>query len=139
VEDVISGDLLVDTDQDGCTDTAEQQTGMDAEDTGGKRNYLNFWDFFDAPDQTTNVRDRAIAGPDFFRILARFGATDAGGAAVINRNSDPLSAPPAAPAYHPAYDRGAASGEAWDLTQADGSIAGPDFFALLVQFGHDCS
>jgi hypothetical protein len=52
---------------------------------------------------------------------------------------DPLSAPPAAPGYHTAFDRGPASGDAWDVTQADGSIAGTDFFSVLVQFGHDCS
>jgi hypothetical protein len=93
---------------------------------------LNFWDFFDTPD-SSNVRDKSIAGTDFFNVLARFGAT---GSASI----DPLSMPPAAPAYHTAFDRGASSGpNSWNLTAADGSIAGTDFFAVLAQFGHSCN
>jgi len=35
----------------------------------------------------------------------RFGATDNGGSATINRNTDPFSAPPSS-GYHPAFDRG---------------------------------
>jgi hypothetical protein len=27
----------------------------------------------------------------------------------------------------------------WNLTAADGSIAGTDFFAMLAQFGHSCA
>ena len=65
-------------------------------------------------------------------LLQRFGATgDPGG--------DPLTTPPAAPAYHTAFDRGAASGDPWDLTPANGAIASTDFFAMLIQFGHDCA
>jgi hypothetical protein len=37
-------------------------------------------------------------------------------------------------------DRGTSSGpNVWNLTQADGAIAGTDFFAILAQFGHDCT
>jgi hypothetical protein len=28
---------------------------------------------------------------------------------------------------------------AWNLTAADGTIAGTDFFAVLAQFGHSCA
>jgi hypothetical protein len=127
-----SAEIVNDTDRDGCTDAAEQQAGAGSEASGGKRDHENFWDFFDTPDPNTNDRDRSVAGTDFFRILGRFGAT---GSAAI----DPLSAPAAPPAYHTAYDRGAASGDPWDLTAANGSIAGTDFFAILAQFGHDCA
>jgi alpha-tubulin suppressor-like RCC1 family protein len=117
----------VDDDQDGCSDVAEQNTTPGSQTSGGLRNYQNFWDFFD-PDL-----NKAVAGPDFFAVLSRFGAT---GSPAI----DPLTTPPAPPAYHTRFDRGSSSGpNAWNLTQADGSIAGTDFFAVLVQFGHDCS
>jgi hypothetical protein len=52
---------------------------------------------------------------------------------------DPLSAPPAAPAYHPAFDRGSSFGPyPWNVYPADGSITGTDFFTVLAQFGHSC-
>lgn len=51
-----------------------------------------------------------------------------------------VSAPPPAPAYHTSFDRGPSSGpNAWNLTAANGSIAGTDLFAILEQFGHSCA
>jgi hypothetical protein len=122
-----------DSDDDGCTDIAEQQTATGSQMSGGLRNYQHFWDFFDTPD-AANIRDKAVAGTDFFRILARFGAT---GSPAI----DPLSTPPAAPAYHSAFDRAPApqGQDPWDLSAADGAISGQDFFFVLGQFGHECS
>jgi hypothetical protein len=111
-----------DGDLDGCDDLRE--TGSDPT-LGGMRDPQNFWDFFDTPD-AVNIRDKAVAGTDFFRVLQRFGA---GG----NANLDPRSKPPA-------FDRGPASGpNAWNVTAADGTIAGTDFFAMLSQFGHTCA
>jgi hypothetical protein len=113
-----------------------------SEFTGGLRDPKNYWDFFDTPvaieipwpfPHTEFVRDRAVAAPDFFRVLQRFGAT---GDPMI----DPRSAPPAAPAYHTAFDRGPSSGpNPWNLTAANGSIASTDVFAALAQFGHSCA
>jgi hypothetical protein len=140
--DVFLGDLKVlhcvdpscdaDLDNDGCTDGHEQQSAGGTQTSGGLRSPKIFWDFFDTPD-SSNIRDKAVAGTDFFRVLARFGAT---GDSMI----DPLSTPPLAPAYHTAFDRGPSSGpNPWNLTQADGSITGTDFFAMLAQFGHSCA
>jgi hypothetical protein len=125
-----TGPVDPDSDGDGCEDGEELTWQQEA---GGRRNPASFWDFFDTPDGL-NVRDRAVAGTDFFRLLARFGAT---GSPAIN----PLSAPPAAPAYHTAFDRASAppGTDAWDLSAADGAITGQDFFFVLGQFGHDCS
>jgi hypothetical protein len=120
-----------DSDLDGCTDQKEDDlTPM----TGGMRDHLNFWDFFDTPN-TANVRDRSITGTDFFAVLARFGATGAA------NSIDPLSPPPTAPAYHSAFDRGPVlgGGDPWDTGAANGAIAGADFFAILAQFGHSCA
>ncbi|MCH7811842.1 MAG: hypothetical protein IH958_04350 [Chloroflexi bacterium] len=113
-----------DTDNDGCTDT--QENGPDAA-LGGQRDYLNFWDFFDPN------RDGAVTVTDFFALLQRFGSAG-------DANVDPLSPPPAAPAYHPLFDRGPSLGpNVWNLGPADGAIAVTDFFALLGQFGHTCA
>jgi hypothetical protein len=121
--------ITIDWDDDGCRD--RQEDIYWPPESGGYRSPVNFWDFFDTPD-SSNVRDKVIAGPDFFRVLSRFGAT---GDPMI----DPLSTPPAAPAYHTAFDRGPSGGpNPWNLTAADGAITGQDFFAILAQFGHSC-
>jgi hypothetical protein len=126
--DTIANSTDMDDDNDGCPDTREM--GF-LQNEGGLRNPHVFWDFFDTPD-SVNYRDLAVAGPDFFRVLGRFGSS---GSTAI----DPLSLPPAAPAYHTAFDRGASAGPfVWNLTAPDGAVAGPDFFAILAQFGHDC-
>jgi hypothetical protein len=126
--DTVMNGADADDDNDGCTDTQEQ--GGDKA-LGGQRNPHSVWDFFDTPDGA-NVRDLAVAGTDFFRVLGRFGATGTPG--------DPLSAPPAAPAYHSAFDRSPAMGgpHPWSLGAADGAITGQDFFAILGQFGDNC-
>ena len=123
---IVGGDF----DLDGCTDAKEAHSNQML---GGRRNPQHLWDFFDTPDGS-NVRDRAVAGTDFFRILARFNASGSTGI-------DPLSAPPGPPAYHTAFDRGPALAgqDTWDLTQANGSISGTDFFSILAQFGHNCA
>jgi hypothetical protein len=124
----VSGPGL-DFDKDGCIDAKEVGPNQMM---GGRRNPQRFWDFFDTPNGS-NVRDKAVAGTDFFAILARFGSSGSG-------SIDPLSAPPAPPAYHTAFDRGASSGPSvWNLTAADGAVSGTDFFAVLAQFGHTCA
>jgi uncharacterized protein YkwD len=123
-----------DTDGDGCGDGVE---AGDNPGLGGGRDPANPWDFFDTPNGN-NQRDSQITGEDLFRVLARFGATDNGGTASINRNSDPLSPPPPA-GYHPAFDRGQVLGpQAWNRGPADGAIAAGDVFAIISQFGHTC-
>jgi hypothetical protein len=112
-----------DDDSDLCSDVRELST---APEQGGMRNPQHFWDFYDPG------RDAAISGPDFFMVLARFGGTG-------NPAIDPLSPPAPPPAYHTRFDRGPLVGpDQWDLGPADGAISGPDFFALLAQFGHSC-
>ncbi len=106
---------------------------------------MNFWDFFDTPTDNPLARDGAVSGKDFFAVLARFNGTDAG-PGDFDRNSDPLSLPnPAVPGanranYHPAYDHASSTPTgAFNTSPPDGSISGLDFFAVLVQFNHQCS
>ncbi|MEX0992492.1 MAG: choice-of-anchor Q domain-containing protein [Solirubrobacterales bacterium] len=132
-----------DTDSDGCKDGAEVNNPPS---TGGGRNPTNFWDFMDVPTGNPLARDQAVSGGDISAIVGRFGANDIG-PGDFDRNSDPLSTPnlPVTPSgarsnYHPAYDRGGTvpGGDPWDLNPADGSVAGGDISAAVVQFGHNC-
>ena len=120
-----------DTDSDGCSDLDEIGPNQAL---GGKRDPIHFWDFFDSPTGPMLQRDKSVAGTDFFALLSRFGANG-------DPEIDPLSSPPSPPVYHTAYDRGpaVAGSDPWDLTAANGSIAGTDFFAMLAQFGHSCA
>jgi alpha-tubulin suppressor-like RCC1 family protein len=120
-----------DDDDDGCPDTAEQQTSQGSELTGGRRDYHWFWDFYDVPTGAGMLRDGAVSSLDIFGVIARFNsAGDAG--------MDPLSTPPSS-GYHSAYDRGSPrSSKPWDLGAANGSVAATDIFNVIVQFNHAC-
>jgi hypothetical protein len=121
-----------DTDLDGCSD--QKELGSDPFD-GGMRDPSNFWDFYDTR-TVSNVTDRAVTAADVFGLLSRFGAT---GTAVSAEDAQSPPAPP--PAYHASYDRGPVppGQDPWDLTAPNGSISSSDIFALLVQFGHNCT
>jgi hypothetical protein len=122
-----------DSDQDGCSDQRENQTAAGTEASGGRRNYNNFWDFYDVPTGAGMTRDRSVSALDLFAVLGRFNASGDSGI-------DPSSTPSAAPAYHTAYDRGASAGpNVWNLTAANGSIAATDIFGVLGQFAHSCA
>ena len=122
----------VDSDFDGCTDTAESQPEAMVE-SGGGRDPHNFWDFFDVPTGAGPSKDKSVSAPDVFAVISRFNSEGDSGIS-------PLSQPPAAPAYHSAYDRGPSSGpNTWNLTAANGTIAATDVFAVIGQFGHSCA
>lgn len=115
--------LGVDSDNDGCTDRHE--LGLN-EVLGGRRDPLNFWDFFDP------TRNGSIGFPDVLALLAR-------NHAVGDDTIDPLSSPPPPPDYHTRYDRGAVIGDSlWNLGPPNGSIGFSDFQSLTVQSGHTC-
>ena len=118
-----------DSDNDGCAN--QREVGPEPSG-GGRRNPKNFWDFFDVPSGPSQLRNQAVALPDIFEVIARFGATGDPGI-------DPLSPPPSS-GYHSAYDRGPRAGpDPWNLSAANGSIATPDINAVLAQFGHSCA
>jgi hypothetical protein len=129
----ISLTLYGDTDRDGCTDVAEQQTAIGSETSGGRRDPNYIWDFMDVPAGSPLARDRAVSAADIGAVVARYGSSG-------NPNGDPLSVPPAAPAYHVAYDRNGSNpgGDRWDLQPPNGSISAGDIGVVVVQFGHSC-
>jgi outer membrane biosynthesis protein TonB len=117
-----------DTDLDGCADTEENGPNQAF---GGRRDYMNFWDFFDTPG-VGNDRDKMVNTPDLVRLVARF-------ASFGDASVDPLSPPPDPPAYHPAFDRTPLGPDIWDLGPPDGAIGIQDIALMVFQFGHTCS
>jgi subtilisin-like proprotein convertase family protein len=121
--------LDADDDHDGCTASREEGNSPTQ---GGLRNVANFWDFFDTPG-IANVRDRAITAGDLARVVGRFGTSG-------NKLTDPLSAPPAQPAYHPAFDRTPPGSQPNGNPQGpDGAITTQDVAVIVSQFGHSCT
>jgi alpha-tubulin suppressor-like RCC1 family protein len=135
-----------DDDNDGCSDTAEQQTSPGSEVSGGRRNDHWFWDFFDVPAPPSLERDLVVSGNDIFAVVGRFNSTDVG-VGPFDRDSDPLSTPNPLVIgdnranYHPAYDRGGVlvGGDVWDLAAANGAVSGTDIFNVIGQFNHVCA
>ena len=117
---------IADTDNDGCTDA--QENSLD-ETLGGRRDYLNFWDFFDPN------RDRAVGLLDFLAVLRHFGTV--GDPSTL----DPDLPEPPPGEYWAMVDRGgqAPGGDPWDELLANGSIGLADFLSVLRQFGHTCA
>jgi alpha-tubulin suppressor-like RCC1 family protein len=118
-----------DWDGDGCPD--KRELGAD-ELLGGRRDPIDFWDFFNTPD-AANLRDQQISIADITRLLPRF-------ASVGDPGIDPLSAPGPAPAYHTAYDRTPVSGgEQWQTGPPNGSVTITDITLMVQQFSHSCA
>lgn len=105
-----------DTDGDGCADLIEN--GAD-EMLGGRRDYLNPYDFYDI-DGNKQI-DLFI---DIFGVAGAFGLTPSDGG------------------YDPALDRSPPppGAETWAMGPPDGLVdLFNDIFGVAFQFGHDCS
>ena len=109
-----------DTDGDGCTD--QQENGLD-EELGGRRDYLNPWDFYDVGmGGGLPGKDGVIDLPnDILGVIQHF-------------------SPSGGPPYDVQYDRGPAfGGESWDMGPPDGVIDLPnDLLGVILQFNHRC-
>jgi hypothetical protein len=129
--DTIANSADLDDDNDGCTD--ELELGEN-EGNGGLRDPHHFWDFFDVPAGNPRARDARVTIVDLTQVVQRFGSVGDG-------SGDPFSAPPAAPEYHPAYDRspGPAGSDPWDTGPPNGSVTITDVTLLVQQFGHTCA
>lgn len=111
-----------DTDGDGCSDAAE--SGPD-ETFGGRRDYLNPYDFYDI--DGNKMIDLFL---DIFSVAYAFG-------------DDADSIGPGEPdGYDATLDRSAPlpGGDVWDMQGPDGMIDQlTDIFGVAFQFGHDCT
>jgi alpha-tubulin suppressor-like RCC1 family protein len=120
-----------DMDKDGCIDAYELGPNHAY---GGQRDPTNFYDFFDTPNDS-GVRDKVVDAADAARVAARQQA-------VGTPTNDPLTPPPPAPTYHPAFDRqdDPNSSEAWDLIVGNGTIlVTVDVPLLNAQSGDTCA
>jgi hypothetical protein len=101
-----------DTDGDGCPDAKEQ--GMN-QMLGGRRNFLNPWDYFNPTHDGKNRID------DILAVIQHFG----------KNLGDP--------GYDTKYDRTALGPNSWNLGPPNGQIRVADIIAEIRQFGHDCA
>jgi hypothetical protein len=104
-----------DADGDGCPDVNEQQTAVGSELTGGRRDYLNPWDYFNP------TRDGKNRVDDILAVIQHFG-----------KNAGD-------PGYSQDYDRTYMGPNLWNDGPPDGKIRVADILAEIDQFGHDCS
>jgi hypothetical protein len=106
-----------DTDGDGCPNVSEQQTAPGSQTSGGLRDYLNPWDYFNPTLDGVNRID------DVSAVIMRYGH---------DNNGDPL--------YSARYDRTALpGGNPWQFGVPDGTIRIPDILAAVYSYSHDCS
>jgi hypothetical protein len=106
---------VLDSDGDGCPNLAELQTTSGSELSGGRRDPLNPWDYFNPTHDGKNRVD------DILAVVQHFGKNqgDAG--------------------YSSDFDRTYIGPNPWNLGPPDGHVTISDILAILVQFGHDCS
>jgi hypothetical protein len=140
-KDFIVNSIDTDDDNDGCSDTKENQTAVGSQTTGGRRNPHSFWDFYDTPN-TSNVRDHVInVLDDIIGVARRFGALRGSVPTKQQAYLEAIVAPVGLTGYHAAFDRGALVGPLpWNLGPADGAInVLDDIVGVANQFGHDCT
>jgi len=99
-----------DTDGDGCPDTNEQNTTPGSQTTGGLRDYLNQYDYFNPTNDGLNRVD------DILRVVVDYGI-------------DPGK---------PSTDRSWIGPDDWDLGIGDGLHRMDDVLAIVKQYFHDC-
>jgi hypothetical protein len=107
--------VLADTDDDVCKDGAELQTASGSERTGGRRDPLNPWDYFNP------THDGKVRIDDMLAVIAHFG---------LNQGN---------PGYDVKYDRTGIGPNPWNLGPPDGKIRVGDILAIVAQYGHDCA
>jgi hypothetical protein len=112
-----------DTDGDGCTDSQENGSN---EELGGRRNYVNPWDFYDV--------DGNMQIDLFFDIYAvAFAFGQGPGDPGYSMAKDRSPPPP------PWEEPDATKREVWDMDAPDGIIdLFVDVFGVAFQYGHHC-
>jgi hypothetical protein len=113
--DHINACVAGDTDGDGCPDVKEQQTAIGSQTSGGLRDYLNPWDYFNP------THDGQIRIDDVLAVASRYGKA----------TGDPT--------YSIDYDRAYIGPNNWNLGPPNGAITIADVLSSIRQYNHDCS
>ena len=135
--------ISLDSDGDGCADKREI---LSNQTYGGRRDYLNPWDFYDVPvpaikgGQTTGIRDRAVTIGDLLAVQLYVGTSANGppNANWVDYDND-LNNNGIADGRE--YDRTASTdpNQPWRSGAPDGVISMSDVLAVLPQIGHSCA
>ena len=113
-----------DTDGDGCPDVKEQQTAVGSELSGGRRDYVNPWDYFNPSGDGVNRVD------DILAVVSQYHDDDTDGNPGL---------PPYAAGYNPGMDRTTLGPNAWNLGPPNGQQRVDDILSSVYQYHHDCS
>ena len=116
IECVPAAAYPADTDGDGCPDSKESDLNPM---TGGLRNYLNAWDYFD-PEKVYTPNTQTVA--DILRVVNQY-AKNVGNPLYTNE-TDRTGIPDAYP---------------WSLGPPNGTQTVADILAAVRQFGHNCA
>jgi hypothetical protein len=106
---------LADTDGDACKDGAELQTAVGSEMSGGQRDPLNRWDYFNPTHDGRNRSD------DMLAVQQHYG---------LHQGS---------PGYSTDYDRTYIGPNLWNLGPPNGGVTSVDMLEIQIQYHHDCA
>jgi phosphodiesterase/alkaline phosphatase D-like protein len=121
-------DIQAESDGDGCPDVKEQQTAVGSQTSGGLRDYLNPWDYFN-PEKIQTPHTQTVA--DILRVIRQYGKNDTDGNPGL---------PPYTPGYTPDTDRtNIPGGYPWSLGPPNGTQTVADILAAIRQYSHNCS
>ncbi len=104
-----------DSDGDGCPNVRELVTGFGAQNSGGNRDPLNPWDYFNPSHDSMNRVDDILLVVDQYFI-------DQGN-----------------PGYNPDFDRTLLGPNAWNLGPPNGLQRVDDILKIVKQYFHDCA
>lgn len=104
-----------DDDNDGCPDLRELATGLGAQNSGGNRDPLNPWDYFNPTHDGQNRVD------DILAVVAQYFVDQAN----VNYTQD--------------TDRTLVGPNAWNLGPPDGFQRVADILNIVRQYYHDCA
>jgi hypothetical protein len=115
-----------DSDGDGCSDVKEQQTAPGSQLSGGVRDYLNPWDYFNPTHDHLNRVD------DILAVVNAYFHDDVDGNPGL---------PPYPSGYNPDTDRALPIGapHVWSLQAPNGMERVDDILNIVKQYFHDCS
>ena len=115
-----------DTDGDGCPDVKEQQTAPGSQTSGGLRDYLNPWDYFEP---THNGQNRIN---DILLVVHQYFIDQ-----YLPSPPNPPNTPN--PAYTTNTDRTTIGPNPWNLGPPNGQQRVDDILRVVQQYFHDCS